>query len=616
MSLVGVVDEARLLDEVLGRRPDLDRKAYGNNKRLLFALQLHQGIDDIHSVAAESLTDGGDDKTVDLVHIDPNSGLMIIAQGYTTKRAVTPEKSAGEQKVRDLNTSIAWLLAGKPELLPARLRPVGRAVHQAFEDGTVKEVQFWYVHNLPESVHAQAELDATARMAADRLRQTYEDHAPERVLGVEVGVRTLHRWYEGSRSPILVTQDIRLIVDDYFEISNGKWHAVCTAVDAAWLQGLYWEHNNDGENRLFSANVRGFVGVKGRKGAINSAIRRTVQEQPENLFVLNNGITALTRKVKVAEEPDSDGRRQINLEGLSIVNGAQTTGAVSDETLRGQTESAQVMIRFVVCDEPSLVEEVIRTTNRQLATQPADFRSNDRTQLRLVRDFREELGGIVYDGGRRTAPNEITKATPANRVFAVTAAKALAAFHGEPFVAHNDTGRIWSPEHSLYARLFGEHTTARHILFCYSLQRAVEHAKADFAGKCAKDPKLSGPIRDVHDFFQTRGSIPLVISAVADCMEIILGRGVTDPFALEFPRRPQIPTTIKHWGRVLEPVMPFVTKLSPVLGRRATQGDAGDYDRAKAFSDARKDFAQTVYAQTMHDHAKIAFARFRQVLGE
>ncbi|MGX1223458.1 AIPR family protein [Streptomyces ambofaciens] len=601
-----------MLKKVIDDRTDLQRKEYGDDRYLLFALQLHQGIEDIHAVAADSLTDGGQDHGCDLVYIDRGTEKLIIAQGYEDKRQ-SPKDSAPAWKASSLNEGVAWLLNGKPDALPERLRPAGEAIHQALREGAIKEVQFWYVHNRPESVNIQAELDATARMTEKVLIQVYGDNAPNRVIGMEVGVSTLYRWYEGSRSPILVTDEIPVTVDDYFELANGNWRAVCTAVDTAWLQNLYWEHNGDEQNRLFSANVRGFVGVKGKQGAINSAIRQTVQEQPDNLFVLNNGITALTRNVEIGE-PDSDGRRTITLHGLSIVNGAQTTGAVSDNTLRGQTEAGKLMIRFVVCDDTTLVDEVIRTTNRQLATQPADFRSNDRTQLRLIREFKEDLGGIAYDGGRRTAPSDITKVPPANKVVATTAAKALAAFHDEPYLAYLEPARIWSDD-ALYARLFGDHTKARHVLFCYGLHQAVQKAKSAYAVKCREDPALKGPDRRIHEFFQLRGSVLVVVNAVAECTEILLGHGVNDPFALGFKRKPQIDTGVKRWSEVLKPMLPFVPLLAPALQRQGSDG-TGDLGRKTALQGARENFAGIIYQNSAQDHVETAYAQFRQTLEE
>jgi hypothetical protein len=580
---------------------------------MLFALQLHQGIDDIDSVAAESLTDGGQDHGGDLVYLDGSSEKLIIAQGYEAERG-SRKKAASAAKAAELNQVPAWLLSGRPESLPERLRPHGEEIHRAFLDRRIREVQLWFVHNLPESQNVAAELDATARMTKDILRQSYGDCGLERVIGLEVGVETLYRWYEGSRSPILVTDELSVMIDSFFEVKSGSWRAVCTAVDAAWLQGLYWQHNSDDENRLFSANVRGFVGVKGSKGAINSAIRHTVLEQPENLFVLNNGITALTRDAVVGE-PDSSGRRELTLQGLSIVNGAQTTGAVSDQTLRGQTEQAQVLVRFVVSEDPSLVDDVIRSTNSQLATRASDFRSNDRNQLRLIKEF-SELGGIIYDGGRRTAPSEITKAPPDNKIAAVTVARALAAFHSDPFLVHADPARIWSDD-GLYGSLFGDHTSARHLLFCFSLQRAIERAKREYAAMCVQDPSLTGPKREVHDFLRLRGSVPLLINAVAHCMETLLGRSVPDPFTLAFARKPALDTAVKHWSRVLMHVLPFAPRLAEVLERRVTaSGDAGRLERAQLFQRERVELARTLYHQSSFDQVKTAYDIFRSALGD
>ncbi|MEM6456460.1 MAG: hypothetical protein AAF772_15320, partial [Acidobacteriota bacterium] len=84
-----------------------DLKQYGHNQLLLFALQLHEAIDDIHLVAAEYLTDGRNDKKCDLVYIDSESGKVIIAQGYWSDKV--GRASAPGNKASDLNTACAWI---------------------------------------------------------------------------------------------------------------------------------------------------------------------------------------------------------------------------------------------------------------------------------------------------------------------------------------------------------------------------------------------------------------------------------------------------------------------------------------------------------------------------
>lgn len=65
-------------------RTELD-DMYGDNALLLYALQLRYDIEDIVSVASESLTDGSDDKKCDLIYIDKDAGFAVIAQAYMKK---------------------------------------------------------------------------------------------------------------------------------------------------------------------------------------------------------------------------------------------------------------------------------------------------------------------------------------------------------------------------------------------------------------------------------------------------------------------------------------------------------------------------------------------------
>ena len=55
---------------------------YHHNALLLYALQLKFEISDIMSVASDALTDGGNDKKCDLIYVDPDNGVAVIAQAY------------------------------------------------------------------------------------------------------------------------------------------------------------------------------------------------------------------------------------------------------------------------------------------------------------------------------------------------------------------------------------------------------------------------------------------------------------------------------------------------------------------------------------------------------
>lgn len=63
-----------------------DLRQYEANALGLFALALKFGLDDIDTVAADSITDGNDDKKCDIVFIDVDEGVAVIAQCYLSQK--------------------------------------------------------------------------------------------------------------------------------------------------------------------------------------------------------------------------------------------------------------------------------------------------------------------------------------------------------------------------------------------------------------------------------------------------------------------------------------------------------------------------------------------------
>ncbi|MCV5927107.1 AIPR family protein, partial [Escherichia coli] len=73
--------------------------------------------------------------------------------------------------------------------------------------------------------------------------------------------------------------------------------------------------------KIFSANIRDYLGSRKSDSNINHGIKQTVENDASDFWAFNNGLTVLTHYFSV------DGNSVI-IQGLSIVNGAQTTGAI------------------------------------------------------------------------------------------------------------------------------------------------------------------------------------------------------------------------------------------------------------------------------------------------
>ncbi|CUU53994.1 AIPR protein [Parafrankia irregularis] len=528
------------VDAALARRTDLDQ--FGTAKRLLFAVQLSLRIEDIHAVATEALTDGPDDKSCDFILVDPGERSVVIAQGYestSTRRQEAPQSKAGS-----LHQAISWLFgARQASEVPERLRGAWQELHDALGDGQIDQIAIWFVHNLEESQNVKSELEAVQKTAYQLVRGRYTHDLT--VIAEELGRNTLLNRYEGSRTPILVSDEFVIPVSGFFIEGGDNWTALCTSISAAWLQQQFMRYGA----RIFSANVRGYLGSIRSENNINNGIQNTLREHPEKFWAYNNGITALVHRF--SGNPDSG---SIRVHGMAIVNGAQTTGSIGSADGHSAV-SSRLLARFIECSDADTVREIIRYNNRQNPTLSSDFRSNDRIQTKLVREF-AELGVAGYNGGRRGGADDVIRRPGENQLAADVAAQALAAFHGRPDVSYHEKSKIWE-DSAIYGSVFPERTTARHVLFVYSLLKAVERKKLLLGGKSSSSQTEED--NELIEWFKLRGSTQLAVAAIGATSEILLGVAIPDRYTMRFKKASSVGDAIEVWT----PVVTAMLALAP-----------------------------------------------------
>lgn len=535
--------------DALKARDDLEQ--YGDNAIGLFALALRFALDDIHSVAAESVTDGSDDKKCDLIFIDREEGVAVVAQCYFSTK---DKRSAPANKASDLNTAVAWLLQREIKELPERLRSAASELRSAIAEGDIRRFEAWYVHNLPESTNVQDELstvEATAKIVIDALHP----HSRLAISTTEIGKGTLENWYSETLSPILVNDEVKIDIESGYTLKTESWQAYITAVPARVLHRLYNKH----KTRLFSANVRDYLGSRKSDANINNGIKQTAQSSPDDFWVFNNGITVLTHHF---EEQSVKGRRQLLVRGVSIVNGAQTTGAIGSLP-KAPDSSALVPARFVQTASTDLVYNIIQYNNSQNKVTASDFRSTDRIQKRL----REEVANIPsakYEGGRRGGHKDVMERNK-NLLPSYTVGQALAAFHQDPLTAYNLKSEIWVSDQT-YARFFNDDTTGAHLVLCYALLRAVEEAKRSLVVR-SKSPngELTAQDTQLLTYFRHRGSTYLFVSAVASCMETFIGKRIAVLPRVSFGPKTSPKQATQHWAEIVSLVSPFCQQLVEAL---------------------------------------------------
>lgn len=251
-------------------------------------------------------------------------------------------------------------------------------------------------------------------------------------------------------------------------------------VKAKDLAELYARHGL----RLVDRNIRVYKG----KTDVNEGIKATLTNEPQKLFYFNNGLTAHCDRFHVEHVDRGNVRlKRVKAYGFSVVNGAQTLGALGHVAHVAGTvsEDATVLVRLIslmkCADDITFGEQITRKSNFQNQIGPRDFVTlrpeHARWKSQLV------LEGIHYhyqDGDDDFDADDANFSLPE----ALTALAALCGDHGSDLVAKvlGDRKAIWSldktlpsdaPVHSRYEVVFRPGLSARTLWRSVLLQRQV-----------------------------------------------------------------------------------------------------------------------------------------------
>ena len=179
--------------------------------------------------------------------------------------------------------------------------------------------------------------------------------------------------YLEAESPAdLIPKRVTVDLDDQQHIDLKMPYAGLVAVLTTDSLRALWDEFG---RRIISQNIRGPLNT-----ALNADMRETLKLHPEEFFYFNNGISAICTNFEM------QGTR-LHAESLQIINGAQTLRAIGDnDQLPGR-----VLFRLTktpdVSTDSGFTSEIIRYNNRQNVVRDSDFRSNDRIQEWLEREF-------------------------------------------------------------------------------------------------------------------------------------------------------------------------------------------------------------------------------------
>lgn len=212
--------------------------------------------------------------------------------------------------------------------------------------------------------------------------------------------------------------------------------------------------NSDGElqRNLFSENIRDFLGAN----KVNKEIEATIRGDSSRfrLPVLNNGITIVAREVANVAD-------QFTLRDYQIVNGCQTSNVIFNnrEKLSGDIF---VPVKIVEVSNPDLVNEIVKSTNRQTQVTDEAFVALEDFHKELEKFFQnikaDDARKLLYERRRNQYQDGDI---PSKQVITLTllTKSFIAMFLDEPHsnqryygeLLEANSARIYRPMHSLWA---------------------------------------------------------------------------------------------------------------------------------------------------------------------
>lgn len=202
----------------------------------------------------------------------------------------------------------------------------------------------------------------------------------------DLNIEKIYGWLTAKQENAPI--EVKLTLENWHCLEHPR-KAFYGLVNAAELAYLYNQHHK----LLFEKNIRYYLGTQD----VNLAIAETVQEQPSELFYLNNGLTITCETVTLPPGHKQESTK-FTLEGFSIVNGAQTVGSIASvfNTNGAISPDAKLLVTIIEVGTKSdtIGIKITKARNTQNTVRDIYFAALDPNQERLRQECM--VSNIVY----------------------------------------------------------------------------------------------------------------------------------------------------------------------------------------------------------------------------
>ena len=501
---------------------------------LVWAMGLYLDVQDLESMADENLTDNGDDHGIDFLRNDDDTGTLYLAQGYHTSKV---KQSAPAAKAADLNAACAWLLKGEIDNFHPDIQTNIKEAREAIFNGDIQKIVLVYAHSCGESKEVHCELETAKKTLSALLGSR-----PIEICVVELGNESLERLYQNQAANIIVRDEVECPFQIKLTEATTSWNAAVLTVSGQWLREQYNKYSGD----LFSANYRGYLGHSRQR--INTGIKTTAEKAPKNFWAFNNGITILTTRIR-----EDKALAKTFLSGISIINGAQTTGSIGAIPLNVNLSETKILTRVIECSDPETINAIVKFNNTQNKITAWDSFSNDPIQIQLQEEFKAM--GYDYNIKRGFSNRESCLSVE-------SALQPLLALSGKYKDANRSKTYLFESR-SLYTEAF-EHKSSRNLLFACCLNTCLQVIKSENRDLVESgQPNISDSDKKIRNVLAVIKFKSYIIAIIAESLCKLINT-LSSPDRISF--MPMVAKeNVNNYGNLVGLIKPIVNLILPII---------------------------------------------------
>lgn len=334
--------------------------------------------------ASSYITDGYHNMGIDAIYLDDNQRKLFVVQSKwrnSGNGSITQEEMYSF--VEGIKRILEFDLNGANSKIQSRKDDIEIAITKIGY-----QIQAIFVHTGDESAR-----EYTLRPMNELMSRT-NDEVSTILEFEELTYKEIYTFLaQGSNTENIILDDV--VLHNWGKIDT-PYVAYYGIISASALGEWYNEYGN----ALFEKNIRFY---KGRTD-VNEGIKKVLLQNPENFVYYNNGIKMLCKSIRRKALTSTNNITGIfELDGVSLVNGAQTTGSICAAYLENkeQVEKAYVMIQIIdltgVSEDTTL--QITKLSNTQNRIENKDFVALDPEQERIRQELSFSHFIYLYKGG-------------------------------------------------------------------------------------------------------------------------------------------------------------------------------------------------------------------------